>query len=496
LNVTSVIVTLISANVWLSTNAFAQSGPIAQRPARAGNRPPIADVGGPYAGTVGQELLLSATRSTDADGDTLAFAWEFGDGSSASAPSSNHAYRSAGVYTVRVLVSDGRGGVATASTRVIITTSRPGNRPPDLVVGGPFAGVVGRQVTLDAFGLSDPDGDQPTCVWSLGDGTVLVGRRVSHVYAHPGTYVVRVLAADGVGGASRATTTAIIAERSGRSDNRPPLARVSAPERAWPGQLVEFDASDSVDPDGDRLSYAWTFPDGETASGPAVTHAFASSGTHTVELLVSDGHGGTDKTSLEIELHETEGNERPVAVVGGPHAGMVGIPVLFNAGASQDPDGDELTFLWNFGDDAMGVGAAPEHTYEKPGTYPVTVLVSDDNGGSVRASTYVFVIPRPHVGNTPLSTHAGGPYSGTAGQPITFRAVASSDPDLDDLTYAWMFGDGSVATGATPTHKYHSAGRYTAVLLVTDGNGGSDASARPVTIADASRRQASAAPAK
>jgi len=64
----------------------------------------------------------------------------------------------------------------------------------------------------------------------------------------------------------------------------------------------------------------------------------------------------------------------------------------------------------------------------------------------------------------------GGPYQSEG--TITFNGTASFDPQGDTpLTYAWDFGDGTIGTGATPTHQYASYGVYTVTLIVTDSKG-------------------------
>ena len=60
------------------------------------------------------------------------------------------------------------------------------------------------------------------------------------------------------------------------------------------GVPVPFDGTGSTDPDGDPLTYSWTFGDGGTATGAAPTHTYTSVGTDTVTLTVNDGFGGIE----------------------------------------------------------------------------------------------------------------------------------------------------------------------------------------------------------
>ncbi len=112
------------------------------------------------------------------------------------------------------------------------------------------------------------------------------------------------------------------------------------------------------------------------------------------------------------------------------------------------------------------------------GSYAVTdgcsnTLASGGAFGSSAATT--FCVPDGGgPSNQAPTADAGGTYSGTEGQSVSFDGSGSSDPDSDPLTYSWNFGDGGTATGATPTHTYASSGTYTVTLTVDDGNGGTD----------------------
>jgi PKD repeat protein len=123
----------------------------------------------------------------------------------------------------------------------------------------------------------------------------------------------------------------------------------------------------------------------------------------------------------------------------------------------------------------------PSHTYAAAGSYTVSLVVSDGAAMSPSSTTTATVV-RP---NQPPVAQTGGPYSGVAGEPVSFDASASSDPDGDPLTYQWNFGDGEAGSGMNPGHVYAAAGTFTASLVVSDGNATSTPSTTTVSVANA-----------
>ena len=73
-----------------------------------------------------------------------------------------------------------------------------------------------------------------------------------------------------------------------------------------------FNGSGSSDPDGTITSYAWTFGDGGSASGMTVSHAYATAGSYTVRLTVTDNLGATGSTTVSVTVM----NRPPVANAG------------------------------------------------------------------------------------------------------------------------------------------------------------------------------------
>jgi endoglucanase len=104
------------------------------------------------------------------------------------------------------------------------------------------------------------------------------------------------------------------------------------------------------------------------------------------------------------------------------------------------------------------------------------------------AATYPAFAPSgpgtvtPPANRAPSAAISGTPGSGSAPLTVAFGAGGSSDPDGDALTYAWSFGDGGAATGATVAHTYTAVGTFTAALTVDDGHGHSASANRVITV--------------
>ena len=264
--------------------------------------------------------------------------------------------------------------------------------------------------------------------------------------------------------------------------NNPPLADAGGPYSGEAGTtLIQFDGSGSSDPDGDAISFAWDFGDGNTASGMMPTHTYSAADNYTVELVVDDGNGGSASSVTSAAISAPPANIAPVADPGGPYSGEPGQMITFDGSGSADPNGDVLAYSWDFGDGSTGSGVSPTHAYTTAANYTVTLTVSD---GQLETSvTTTAEIAVPPANRAPVAD-PGGPYSGETGVEIRFDGSASSDPDGDSLTYAWDFGDGSTGAGASLTHTYAAAGAYEVSLVVNDGALDSARAATRVEVVD------------
>jgi len=163
---------------------------------------------------------------------------------------------------------------------------------------------VNEIINLDSSKSSDLDGQIASASWNMGDGSaVKFGKTTTHFYTAEGTYSILVKVTDDVGGESLLAFIIVVTDNEAIVPvNLPPTAKASAPQVVVVGTNVAFTASDSSDPDGDNLTYAWDFGDDTHGVGLSPTHTYTHEGNYTVVLTVSDGHGHTAVNEIGVTV--------------------------------------------------------------------------------------------------------------------------------------------------------------------------------------------------
>ncbi|MDD1716151.1 MAG: PKD domain-containing protein [Methanolinea sp.] len=168
-----------------------------------------------------------------------------------------------------------------------------------------------------------------------------------------------------------------------------------------------------------------------------------------------------DRADLEV------GKSPHANFTGTPVAGTTPLAVHFTDLSSDFP----TTWAWDFGD---GTGNSslrhPDHVYQNPGLYDVTLTSSNVFGGSTfRRLHYIdAALPGLHADFT------GTPTSGFVSLLVQFTDTSTGYHTQWD----WDFGDGEGSTNANPSHVYTSAGTFTISLTVQDGTGNSSTRTR------------------
>jgi len=178
----------------------------------------------------------------------------------------------------------------------------------------------------------------------------------------------------------------------------PPVADAGGPYSGRPGRAIAFDGTWSYDPDGDIVSYAWNFGDGETGTGAKTSHVYDDEGTYTVTLTVTDNDDLTDSDTTTTTVSRPPPppkNKKPKADAGPNVKISVGSIIHFSGAGSYDPDGEIVSYRWDFGDGAKDSGMNVSHVYSELGHYTVTLTVKDNRGAEDSDKCHVKVWEPP-----------------------------------------------------------------------------------------------------
>jgi PKD repeat protein len=234
-----------------------------------------------------------------------------------------------------------------------------------------------------------------------------------------------------------------------------------------------------VDPPGTaELAYSWDFGDGQQGTGPTPSHVYDVAGTYTVMLTVSteDGRSGSSTALVTVAVPP---NAPPVAAAGGSYTGDEGGIIGFSGAVSSDPDGDALTYAWDFGDGATGSGVAPSHTYADNATYTVGLTVTDTHGlaSTPVSTTAIIANVAPTITSLTLLTDPV-----PVGSTVALAGAFTDPSTLDTHTATVDWDDDAGAVGAavnqadrtvSASRTFTTAGVYTVSVTVTDDDGAS-----------------------
>lgn len=251
---------------------------------------------------------------------------------------------------------------------------------------------------------------------------------------------------------------------------RKPEARFKYTQSSARPQVFTLDAADSFATVGTLAKYKWTFGDDsmpEEATLTTTQHSYKAAGNYVITLIVSDDKGTDSMPSTQQVSVPMVNVMGPRAILTGPAMGMLNTELTFD-GSGSTPDGDLKNYAWNFGDTSMTAGATKKsasHSYTSPGTYRVTLTVTDSLSQNDTTELQVVI---GTVG--PVAVCNWMPQPALQGVPVQFDGTASTAPmPATVTTYLWDFGDGSpMGTGSKVNHTYNVQATFKPKLKVLD----------------------------
>ena len=352
--------------------------------------------------------------------EVAGWSWDFGDGSTGNGRSTAHTYTVPGTYMVTLQVAaaapkfrgeqDPPPATLEYSQEVnVLNANTPpvANAGPDQSVFLP-TGAQSPPVTLDGSASYDPDDDPLTYAWQFvtvpqGSASALTGADTvnpTFVPDRKGDYVIQLIVNDGTLDSAPDTVVVTVG-------NRPPVANAGLNQSLFLGGNVTLDGSDSSDPDGDSLTYAWTVATSPAGSTPVLTGAGTVSPTFTadrkgdyvIELTVEDDSAATDADTVVVTIL----NRPPLAEAGLNQTMLVDEEVTLDGSNSTDPDLDPLTYAWTVvtspaGSTPVLTGAdtvGPTFSADRKGDYVIELTVEDDSAATDSDTVVVTIGNRP-----------------------------------------------------------------------------------------------------
>lgn len=383
----------------------------------------------------------SQVNFTSLSTDAVSWLWNFGDSNSyqnSVENPNNISYASPGKYSVSLIVKDPDGCQDVIEKTDYITVAN---------IDGDYTKTSENfcdQLSVDFMDQSVASPEIKEWFWNFGDGTTSTEQNPTHAYTEDGQYDVSLSVTNDEGQCNILKSSFVIFTK--------PIAAFSTSDTKYCVDETILFSNNSEN----AVSYEWNFGNGITSTSANPIYNYSEKGDYTISLVAKDKDGCANEliedNYLKIKKPTADFIAQKVSAE---------CPPLITTFVNNSSD-DVINWKWEFDNNVFSDSENPTYTYIIPGTYNVSLIVTDEIGckDSLKIENLI---------------NLGGPYgsyttelNGCINQGVLFKANATNTE-----TYIWDFGDGNVKYTKSDniSHLYKNPGSFQSTLVVEDAFG-------------------------
>lgn len=377
------------------------------------------------------------------------YKWYFGDGDSSVLGFPSHIYTTFGSFNVRLVATTDLGFVRdTTITIQVLETPDVVFSVPNRCEGFAFAAQNNTVYTTGNY----------TSVWDLGDGNTNTNNQPTFSYAAPGTYLIRLVVTGDNGCKDSFSREATLFET-------PAASFMESANNVCASVVLNFENTSTLNIG--KFGSTWRFGNQGVSNLVNPNFQFSGPGTYDVRLVVESEFGCRDTVNRSITILQSP-------TVDFTSAGFCSqSPVVFTNNTIV-PSGTNVTYSWNFNNEANSSSENPSHLFTIPGNKSVSLLAILDNGCQATVTKTVTISPQANASFETVNQACDIVYFNN-----TTKLAAGT------VNYSWNFGDGNVSNAKNPTHNYNASAsqNYTARLIASINNACPDTATVQLAIA-------------
>ena len=409
----------------------------------------------------GNNFVMTNTSTIASPGNPLTWSWAWGDATSDTAKSPSHTYSTSGIRKIILTMTSANGCIDTISKTIVVFPQA------SIAFTVNNAAQCLRTNNFAFFSSSTVAGGTITNSWNYGDGSANVtGGFVTKSYTLAGNYKVLLTTTTNNGCTDTLSKFVKVYPRPN------PAISFNTQKQCRRGNSFVMTNTSTASAPANPLKWSWAWGDATTDTAKSPSHTYANAGTYKIILTITTANGCTDTISKTVvvfpqatTLAYTMNNNSQCLKTNS-----------FTFTSTSAVTGGTITNKWDYGDGSATVNGSPvTKNYSTAGTYRVLLTTTTNNGCIDTISRPVFVRPQASPSftiNTSKQCLRGN----------SFTYTSTSTISSGTMTYAWNYGDATVATGSPVTKTYATAGNFKVILTTTSNYACTDTVSKFVTV--------------